>query len=106
MSVDKNRFNLSCELKFVSLTSLLLVFCLNCIASAFDDKWRKCVANSQCTVIPTYCGGYASVLKTSQEVANLHYKEIGGMKKCSGKKISEPIPTCIQGFCEPHKIWP
>ncbi|MGC4118573.1 MAG: hypothetical protein QM765_29255 [Myxococcales bacterium] len=72
----------------------------------FPPAWRKCSTTAQCTIIPTYCGGYASVAKAYQELVRNHYDQIGALKKCSGKTMDPPVASCADGVCQPDPKCP
>ncbi|MDP1821699.1 MAG: hypothetical protein Q8L48_00575 [Archangium sp.] len=70
--------------------------------SGFQEQWRSCSTSAQCTVIPTDCGGFASVAKGGpQQLAELFFRKVGARKDCSSKTVAAPVATCADSKCQP-----
>lgn len=67
-----------------------------------DAIGRTCNTDKDCSVIPSYCGGFTSVQTTSIAAARKHYDGIGQIKSCREGTVSpRPKAYCEQKLCEP-----
>jgi len=69
------------------------------------ETWRVCAAASDCVVIATYCGGWASIHKKMIKDARAHYDKMSAIKECPKVNVPKPLPECLQGHCEPEHVW-
>lgn len=71
------------------------------------EDFRACSSGTDCTVIPTYCGGIAGVSRSAQSEARRYFDEIGGLKKCRAvEPLALPAPACLDGRCQPGMTFP
>ncbi len=67
-------------------------------------KYRECQSNANCIIIPTYCGGWATVNKKYKKEELLRYKALGATQSCQNIKIVKPDAQCINNICEPIDV--
>jgi len=83
-----------------------IVLTRSLMESSIQPAWRSCSSTPQCTVIPTYCGGYAAVATAYRELAQGYFGKIGAIKQCSGKTMSPPVAACVDRQCQPDPRFP